>query len=221
MKAVACLMLALLAAPCGAQAGPDHFERHHPDVYHRQRGLEAFGADRPHAAVAEFLQGARFADKGSQAMLAEMHWDGLGVPPDRAVAYAWMDLAAERGYPLLVAKRERYSQAMTPAERERALVLGVALYADYGDAVAKPRLDDILLQGTRDIVGSRVGGTAAFVEVYTDIGRGDSKNPVQGRKRPDYYAARYWQPDDYWRSVDLAWSTPPKGIVRVLPIERD
>lgn len=222
MKALPCLLLlALLAGPRAAPAGPDHFERHHPDVYHRLRGLAAFEAARPQEAAAEFRRAAHYGDKGSQAMLAELYWDGIGMAADRALAYAWMDLAAERGYPLLVAKRERFWEAMTAGERERALAAGVPLYADYGDAVAKPRLDAMLRAGTRGIVGSRTGGSAAFVEVYTGIARGDSKNPVRGVRRPDYYAARFWQPDDYWRSVDLAWSTPPSGVVRILPIRPD
>ncbi len=55
--------------------------RNHNDVHHRRVAL--------------------------QALMAEMLWQGSHDPPqDRAAAYAWMDLAAERGYPELLRQRE-------------------------------------------------------------------------------------------------------------------
>lgn len=218
MRALFAILLLLGAA--APACGQDHFARHHPDVHHRLLGMEAIAVNRPADAAIAFRESARYADKGSQAMLGEMHWDGHGVPLDRALAYAWMDLAAERGYPLLVGKRERFWNALDESERNRVAELGPALYAEFGDAVAKPRLDDLLRAGTRDAAGSRVGGTTAFVDVYTNVGRGSGREVFAGVQRPDYYDPRFWRPRDYWQSVDLAWSTPPRDIVEVLPLRK-
>src|SRR3546814_6828921 len=81
----------------------------------------------------QFLRAARYADKPSQAMVAEMHWRGLGVPQDRELGYAWMDLAAERMYPNFVIKRERYWQLLDADQRSNAIERGQQLLAEYGD----------------------------------------------------------------------------------------
>ncbi|HGM5925234.1 TPA: hypothetical protein ACKP5H_003249 [Stenotrophomonas maltophilia] len=56
-----------------------------------------------------------------------MLWNGQGGPADRALGYAWMDLAAERGTEWLVAQRERFWEALSPDERERAVREGRSL----------------------------------------------------------------------------------------------
>ncbi len=58
--------------------------------------------------MTKFLRAARYADKPSQAMIAQMLWNGDGVPVDRVMAYVWADLAAERGYPAFIATREKF-----------------------------------------------------------------------------------------------------------------
>src|SRR3546814_9279963 len=70
-------------------------------------------------------------------MVAEMLWNGDGVERDRALAYAWMDLAAERGYAGFLGLRERYWSALDEAGRARALEAGQEVYAHYGDAAAR------------------------------------------------------------------------------------
>ena len=95
----------MISAPIWATP---HFKKAHPDLLHRLAGQVHFEDGRFVEAVKEFTQAARFGDKLSQAMLAEMYWQGQGVSQDRASAYAWMDLAAERGFVAFVAKRERF-----------------------------------------------------------------------------------------------------------------
>src|SRR3546814_3009538 len=75
-------------------------------------------------------------------MIAEMHWRGLGVPQDRELGYAWMDLAAERMYPNFVIKRERYWQLLDADQRRNAIERGQQLLAEYGDDAAKPRSEE-------------------------------------------------------------------------------
>src|SRR3546814_13111981 len=80
-------------------------------------------------------------------MYALMVGQGEGGITDRAQAYAWMDLAAERGYPELLAQREQFWRALSSDERARAREIGESLYATYGDAVAKHRLERELRRG--------------------------------------------------------------------------
>src|SRR3546814_15789663 len=97
----------------------------------------------------QFLRAARYADKPSQAMIAEMHWRGLGVPQDRELGYAWMDLAAERMYPNFVIKRERYLQLLDADQRRNAIERGHPLLAEYGAQAAHPPPAQGLRRATR------------------------------------------------------------------------
>jgi len=191
------------------------FLSHHPDINYRRKGLKAFEDGFLGDAVTYFMRSARYADKASQAMLAEMHWNGTGVAQDRALAYAWMDLAAERGYPAFIGLRERYWAHLEQADRQRVLEVGEPLYAEYGDEVAKPRLEGQLARGTRGMTGSRVGFRSALTIQLP--GPGGNMITVAGDQ---YYADRYWKADHYWRWTDEVWSVPPTGRVDVGELER-
>ena len=80
----------------------------HPDQRWRAEGVEALRAERNDEALTYFRRAARYTDKPSQAMLAAAFWEGKVVDQDRPLAYAWMDLAAERGYRDYLAAREQY-----------------------------------------------------------------------------------------------------------------
>src|SRR3546814_8772491 len=129
------------------------FLNSHPDLRYRLLGMEAMREDRHGDAFKFFRLSADFADKPSQGMVAEMLWDGYRVERYRALAYAWMDLAAERGYAGFLGLRERYWSALDEAERARALEAGQEVYAHYGDAAAKPRIAIALRRGRREMTG--------------------------------------------------------------------
>jgi TPR repeat protein len=61
-------------------------------------GMQVYKYKHREYAMQPFRRASFFADQPSQGMVAEMYWNGDGVPCDRALAYARMDLAAERGY---------------------------------------------------------------------------------------------------------------------------
>jgi uncharacterized protein len=126
-------------------------------LYFRELGVEAQREGRQEGAHAYFLRAARLADKLSQAAIAEQYWQGQGVEADRVLGYVWMDLAAERGAPALLALREAYWQVLSPAERTRVSTLGPELYAVFGDAAAQPRVAQEQRREKYKIVGSRVG----------------------------------------------------------------
>lgn len=189
----------------------------HPDLRWRREGLHSYANKRYEEAMAHFLKAAHYGDKPAQAMVAEMHWKGIGVPQDRALGYAWMDLAAERFYSNFLIKREQYWGTMTPAEQSAAIERGQPLLTEYGDQVAKPRMAKVLRKN-RAATGSRVG-FAGNLEIIPFTGPNAGKGM---RIRADeYYAAKYWQPDKYFEWQDEMWDAPParRGRVDVGDIE--
>ncbi|MEO6233871.1 MAG: hypothetical protein ABIO75_01525 [Thermomonas sp.] len=189
------------------------FLNHHPDLRFRLQGQKAYVTGARAKARDLFERAAMYGDKPSQGLIAEMLWSGDGIPKDRALAYAWMDLAAERAYRPLLVLRERYWEAMDAQERTVAIQRGVALYERYGDAVAKPRLASILRRGRMHTTGSRTGFTGNLT-VIVPWGGGEMSIPGS-----QFYDARYWQPDQYWAWQDAVWKNPRTGVVKVGSVE--
>lgn len=193
--------------PLMVQAG---FLSAHPDLRYRKLGMESMEKQRFSEAIAHFRHASRFADKPSQGMVAEMLWAGQGAPQDRALAYVWMDMAAERGYIGFLAHREKYWAQLDEAERARAVAEGQALYDEYGDAVAKPRLAAVLRRARRQMTGSRTGFIGSLqIQVP---GPGGSMQTIDGAT---FYDPTYWDPDKYQAWHDAIWSKPKVGMVRV------
>lgn len=220
-------LLALMSGPAPAQPPPTpgsvdaaivqsvDFLAAHPDLRFRVEGLAAYEAGDHARALQALLQAAHHADKASQALIADMHWNGQGTATDRAQAYAWMDLAAERGYPRFVAFREWYWSALTPAERERAIELGKPIYADYGDAIAKPRMEAVLRKRRMHITGSHAGYVNGALQVVVHDSMSD-----RGRSIPAFrfYQPRYWMPRNYYEWQDEIFQRPVRGNVDIGPI---
>lgn len=211
---------ALLAtAPVAAAEPPDPlilnssgFLDYHPDMRYRLFGVQAHRRGDIGQAMKYFRRAARYADKPSQAMIAEMLWTGAeDVAQDRAAAYAWMDLAAERHFRMMLAKREAYWAELTEAERARALELGEALYAEYGDQAAKPRLESKLRQGRSKVTGSRTGSAGNLqITLFTANGI----ETIDGSK---FYDRKLWHPEKYWEWQDEEWNFH-QGVVDVGPM---
>lgn len=213
------LFTALPAAPAFAQAadGADDrmimstsgFLSGHPDLRHRMAGMEAYREGKLEDAFMRFKRAARYADKPSQAMVAEMLWEGRGVAQDKALGYAWMDLAAERRYPMMLAKRERYWKELDEAGRARALEVGAGVYAEYGDEVARKRLASELRKAKRNTTGSRVGAVGALSIIIPTPGGG---RIIDGNT---YYADKFWDVDQYLQWQDDDWTYNAEGTVEV------
>lgn len=208
------LACAALPAAAGAQSlslqeqavvASQAFQKGHPDLHYRHAGLDAMDRGRPADARHFFTLGARHADKLSQAMLADLWWNGQGGPADRALGYAWMDLAAERGTTWLLARRERFWEALDAAERERAVTEGRALYAVYGDPVAQPRQERVMRRTMGQMTGSRTGALGAMTVMNL------RHNGQMMKVLPEvYYADKLWQPAQYWQwqNAELAAGNP-------------
>ena len=187
----------------------------HPDMKHRRLGWEAYTAGDAARARAEFLKAAWYGDKPSQAMLAEMDWKGEGAPMDRASAYTWADIAAERGYAVFVTVRERYWKSLDATEQAQALQDGPARMAEYGDDVARERLDRHLKRRLRDIKWSaRTVGPPREVRLYDNHGH---EKRIDGSR---FFSPTFWDPEKYRAWQDMQWKAPPKGKVDVGDVEQ-
>ncbi len=196
------------------------FLEHHQDLKYRLLGMEAYRKQDFDAAYRFFRRAGFYADKPSQGMVAEMYWNGQGVERDPALAYAWMDLAAERGYRGFLSLRETYWKALSETERARAITEGQALYAQFGDTAAKPRYEFKLRVGRREMTGSRTGFDRG---VRIEIPGPSGEQSIEGSK---YYDERYWDAKKYWAWQDKQWMKPKIGKVTIgeidtTPIEQD
>ncbi len=115
------------------------------------------------------------------------------------IAYAWMDLAAERQYKSFLALREWYWLELDKNERLRAQQVGQELYATFGDEVAKRRLVAELARGLKTATGSRVG-SIGYLRVIVPSANGP--RTIDGT---EYYAERYWKIDQYLAWQDALW----------------
>lgn len=165
----------------------------HPDMLNRARAMEELKRGDATRAANYFRRAAHYADKPSQAGYAEMLWEGHGVERDRPAAYAWMDLAAERGTMLFLAYRERYWDGLDEAGRARALEIGRQIYAEYGDDVAKPRLEAVMRRASRSSTGSRTGAVGALKIHVPGPGGG---TVIDGSQ---FYDRQFWEPKRYWQ----------------------
>lgn len=221
-NATGLLLTCLLLAPtvnAASKAPPDPtqdpvmrsagFLSSHPDLRFRLLALEKRKAEEPEEAFKFFQRAAFYADKPSQAMVAEMLWSGIGISQNRPLAYAWMDLAAERGYALFVEARERYWQQLDEIERARAIEAGQDVYARYGDDAAQPRIANTLRRARQNVTGSRTGFTGNL-RIVVPGPLGDEA--IDGSK---FYDERYWDPIKYQAWHDAVWMNPRTATVDV------
>ena len=227
MKPIHCLFVAAVLATASASAAPlaeapvddpmivnsAAFQRGHPDLLWRNRGIFEYQRRRYADASRYFRDAAYYGDKPAQAMLAMMLWNGEGMVADRAQAYAWIDLAAERGYESMLTTREKFWVSLDDGERARALELGKDLYAKYGDEQARDRLDREIVRARNQLTGSHLGRAGTLlVSVPGPDGR---MRPLDGSL---FYGAEYWSPERYRDWQDQLWQ--PQGRVDVGPVQQ-
>lgn len=187
----------------------------HPDLAGRQRGMDALLDGRPDDALRHFLQGARYGDKPSQAMLGELYWTGQGIDVDRVAGYLWMFLAAERGYHEFQVWAQLYWEQLDDAERARVAQRGPEMKGEYGDAATAPRLARVLRRERQRGTGSMIdaSGQGATITAY------ENGRPVaiDGRR---FYAEEHFDPTAYRKVQDRLWTAPLEGRVEVGELEK-
>jgi TPR repeat protein len=72
---------------------------YHDDLFGEYAGFRRYAQKQYQDALHYFELGAFYADKPSQIGIGLMYLKGEGVAADPVTAFAWLDLAAERGYP--------------------------------------------------------------------------------------------------------------------------
>jgi TPR repeat protein len=205
----------------------------HPDLHYRRLAVRAYESGDKAAALNLLRKAAGYADKPSQAMLAAMYWNGDGAPADRPRGYAWMDLAADRGYRDLLAQREGYWAALDADQRKRAVAIGREIYAEYNDKAGLARLDAELRPEVNRATGSRTGfggnnltvrmrGGAAGPGLTPTLDNGPAVaggTPVRGE---DYYAEALWSAGEYAKLKDEVWeqARAETGTVQIGPLQK-
>lgn len=187
----------------------------HPDMKYRQEGWEAYLAGDHELAMKGFRKASRYADKVSQAMVAEMLWKGLGVPADPSMAYAWADLAAERGYPQFIRLREQYWRGLDAAQRERAVRDGRALLAEYADAAARPRMAEFMKKARQ-----RIRRSARSVSAPKEVRVPDQFGGMMRIPGHQFYDSKFWDAEEYQAWQDAVWKNLPQGKVDVGGVEQ-
>jgi hypothetical protein len=180
---------------------------YHDDLFGEFSGFQFYAQHRYAQAMHYFELGAYYADKPSQISLGLMYLKGEGVRKNAPQALAWMELAAERGYPAYAATRDRVAASMTAEQRARAEELVKTLTAKYGDAVAKPRLANELRAGRRQMTGSRAGFDTGVK--FLPLGALDPSHPeaagsVSARTvcPRGFWDAECWDPERYFAMRD-------------------
>lgn len=183
----------------------------HPDLRWRSVALGAYKKGEFTKALSDFKRAARYADKFSQSMVGHMYWNGEGTNVDRALGYAWTDLAAERGYHNFLSQRENYWSQLSDEHRADAVQRGQAIYAEYRDSVSKPRMEEVLRRALQRMTGSRTGQVGSGLYVTPREG------PSAGQAIPGqiFYDKTYYQPELYWCDQDAYWSRPMNPSVEI------
>ena len=215
--------LAAVVAPSDTMTASDMDQRsrlsaNFPNERNRLYGSESAAHGHWEDALRQFTLAARYADKYSQHRISLMYWHGVGVDRDPALAYAWADLAAERLYPDFVILREKMWLELDEAERARALREGAALYDQYGDEVAKPRLARAISRQNMQITGSRVGYTDERLYVQAPgPGAFAIVDPIGAMDLRAMYAPWRLDPERYWAVEDAIWR---EGAVEIGPTRK-
>ena len=200
------------------------FIKEHPDLRFRHLGMEAYREGRKQEAFENFRLASRYADKTSQALIALMYWTGDGVPRDRARAYAWIELAASRGYPELQRQRDLYWMQMTDEERMQARELRQTLDGDYGDEAGMRRLTVELGSIRSAVTGSHLGWVGSGVVIYADSASqaaagqavaGLLDGSASGQDMSVASDSKRLTTAEYLRMKDLQWQVQMQGRVEV------
>ena len=207
----------------GAAAHASSFAISHPDLHFRSLALREMEDGHENAAFGHFLRSARYADKVSQLSVSAMYLKGEGIARDPVLSYVWADLAAERGYPDFVAFREYVWERLDETQRAEAQRLGAEIFSEYGDKVAKKRMESLLHRTRLGKTGSRTSanhdirmsdfsnwqamGTADYVRkpyprlVGTRLDGGYiDTNSTRGSN--GFWADENWKPEAYWKAQD-------------------
>ncbi len=96
-----------------------------------------------------------------------------------------------------------------PGRAARALEIGDAIYLEYADPYAKPRLAQKLRQARLKVTGSRTGFAGSL---KIEIPGPNGSTIIDGS---DYYDEKFWNPNLYFRMQDSDWKEFGEGRVDI------
>ena len=150
----------------------DNYMINTPSWSHMAEALRAYRIGQFRRAFGRFRLAANWANKHAQAWIGWLYTTGQGVEQDVPRAYAWLKLAAERGYPTFVEDVEALRGTMSPEELAHGeLILSQELLPQLGDEVAVRRTSREMWSERMKVSGSRVGYTGNLQVVdHADLG---------------------------------------------------
>ena len=195
---------------------------YHDDLFGEFAGFRCYAQKRYADALHYFEVGAYYADKPSQISIGLMYLHGEGVEANPATALAWLDIAAERGYPSYVATRERIKKTLSADQLARAGLTRAQLETKYADAVAKPRLANELREGRRQMTGSRAGFDSGVSFLQADalshpLEAGSMRVETRALCPSGFWDIQCWDPDKYFAMRDRQLN----ATVEVGPLQQE
>jgi hypothetical protein len=194
---------------------------YHPDLFGEFAGMRRYAHKDYAGALKYFKIGAYYSDKLSALSIGLMYLNGEGVTRDPLTAYAWLTVAAERGYPDFVATRDRVKAGLTPAQLGEAQPIVDQLMDEYGDKAAKRRLVVQLRQGQMKITGSHTGFDSGISQLNTkdcggpSIAVGGEALTKSGCSGASMFAKWRWDPKTYFAVRDSRWkATVSVGAIK-------
>lgn len=218
----------IVLAPAAAEEAPQRdpglglgYGEHVPSAWEMRQGRQDYQAGNYMGAFWHYMNAAIWADKFAQYNIGVMYLRGEGVEFDAVRGWAWLELAAERGYPDMVqAAGDLYRMLDEAQRREGERILREELLPDYGDATRVPATARRMERELRNATGTRTGSRAAlsFLRVYDGSG--------VSRRGDEFYDPAKW---DFERIVrfetqlmrDLAGAGATLGEFRVLEDEAE
>lgn len=170
---------------------PFQFAEHTPGFQLNAEGQRSWENGFYFDARHRFRQAAWWGDKLAQYNLGVMYFRGDGVERDPARAWAWLALAAERGYPEFVGMWETLWHELDEAQRDKANRILAELEPRYSDRVAVERTARHMERERKRMTGSRTG----FIGTLKVIDRSGMM-----RDGEEFYRAEKW---DFHQIVEL------------------
>jgi len=222
------LLLVVTTGPVAAQDAPQRdsglgvgYSEHIPSAWEMRQGRQDYVAGNFTGAFWHYMNAAVWADKFAQYNIGVMYVRGEGVEFDPVRGWAWLELAAERGYPeMVLAADDLYPMLDEAQQREGRRILEKELLPDYGDAVRIKPTARRMERERRQATGTRTGSKAALSALRVYDGSGVS------RRGDEFYDPAKW---DFERIVrfetqfmrDIANAGATLGEFRIIEDEAD
>jgi TPR repeat protein len=200
-----------------------NYNEHMPSYWLMNRANRLYSIGRHYNAIHFYERASRYADKFGQYNVAVMHLKAEGTDFDPVRAWAWLELSAERGYPMMRQAADDLFGLLDGAQQRQAqAIYERELLPEYGDAVAIPRAQLRMDRDRRQSTGSRLGSPAmlGMLRVIDYQGDGLSRNGAE------YYDPAKWDMQrlveyETWQMENLSRGQVEMGDVEIVEDESD